>query len=102
MAHEQDLTESVVESGVVLRLYILLINTKYCAYALTYTVCCREWRNVERVEAIFCWKTGNIAHARALRQSVVESGAVLSLYSLLLNTKYCSCARTYRLLERVA
>jgi hypothetical protein len=64
MAHARALTQSPVESGVVLSLDILML-------------------------------TRNNANARALTPSAVESGVVLRLDSLLLNTKPCECKSTY-------
>jgi hypothetical protein len=57
IAHAPALTQSAVESGVVLRLYSLLLNSNHCTCKRNYTVCCRE-------------------------------GLMLRLYNLLQNTKH--------------
>jgi hypothetical protein len=90
--HASALTQSAVESRVVLRLNIPELNTKHCSCMSTYTVCCRERRIVE---AILSFDKHKILLMRALLQSAIDRVVDLRLYSLLINPKYCAYALTY-------
>jgi hypothetical protein len=49
IANARALKMSAVGSGVVLRLYSVLLDTKHCACKRIYTLCCREWPIVESI-----------------------------------------------------
>jgi hypothetical protein len=101
------LKQSAVESGVMLKLYFLLLKTNHCTCARTYTVCCREWRSIqtkqsaakhnhcpcEGIYTLCCreWcsvkSVESAAKQEILRmcahlQSPVKTGVVLRLYIL--------------------